>query len=110
MKGELDIKFISKWPVLKKIHQFIMCLDGDVEYRVFPIYIRYNLGDSIIAVFYFKGKFISDGQLIVGFVLKEKPKRFFVEAEDMKYKGINYYFRVNAYKEFSESLLKSLKF
>ncbi len=106
MTEELKKKIGNKWEIFNKLHQLIMSLDGKITYRIFPIYVSYYFKDNVIAVVYFRGKFISDSQLVAGFALKEKPKDSnFMDAGYMKYKGINYSLEIKNYKDISKKFI-----
>lgn len=81
-----DDNILNKLPILNKVHQKILTLNQNIEFRVFPIYIRYIKNDSIFAILYFKNKEL----LELGLNIDNKPSNDFIEAKGMGYKEIRY--------------------
>jgi len=110
MSNELKEKLGSKWPTFNKLHKLILSINPKIEYRIFPVYIRYSLRENIIAVVHFRGKFVLNNQLDVGFSFKEKPKfPGFINAKYMKYSGINYSIKITNEKGLTKKLIKIIK-
>jgi len=110
MDKELKEKIGNKWLIFNKAHKLILSISPKIEYRIFPIYIRYCLEENIIALVYFRGKFTSDNGLDIGFALKEKPKiTGLVKASHMKYLGINYSIKIDEQDEITKKLIKIIK-
>lgn len=110
MLEELKKKLSNKWSTLEKLHIFILSINPKIEYRIFPIYIRYCLGEKIVALVYFRGKFVSNNQLDVGLSLKEKPKfHGFINAKYMQYPGINYSIKITNKKGLAKNISKIIK-
>lgn len=87
----LDDDILSKLPILNKVHQKILSLNKNIEFRVFPIYIRYIKNDTIYAILYFKKKEL----LELGLNVDNKPSNEFVEAKGLGYKEIKYKVLIN---------------
>ena len=84
METNKDLEnIISKNNLVGKIHSAIMLVDKNLMFRVFPIYIRYSKNDKVIAVLFFKGKFVNLGELVLGLNLDKNPK--LNELKDAKY-------------------------
>ena len=81
-----DDNILGKLPILTKVHKRILSLDQNIEFRFFPIYIRYVKNDSIFAILYFKNKEL----LELGLNIDNKPSNEFIEAKGMGYKEIKY--------------------
>lgn len=106
---DLKNKLGEKWELFEKIHRLILSLNKGVEFRVFPIYIRYSLKEKNLALIYFKGKF-ADGGLNVGLNLEERPKvKGFTNAKYMQYPGITYSIKLKKIKEITPSVVKIIK-
>lgn len=77
---------LNKSPRLNEVHNRIISLSENVEYRIFPIYIRYVKSGEIFAVLYFKNR---EG-LNLGLNLEKKPSKIFSSGKKMAYKEIKY--------------------
>jgi len=107
---ELKKKLSNKWPIFEKLHIFILSINPKIEYRIFPIYVRYCLGEKIIVLVYFQGKFVLNNQLDVGLSLKEKPRSSnFISAKYMHYPEINYSIKITDRAELTKNLSKVIK-
>lgn len=110
MDNELEKKLGNKLEIFEKLHQFIISLNPKIEHRLSTVYVRYMLRDDIIAVVYFRGKFVSDCKLNVGFAFKEKPKNpVFKDAKYMNYPNISYSVKLKTDKDITKNLSKELK-
>lgn len=110
MLGELKAKLGKKWPIFEGLHKFIMSLNSKMRYRVFTIYITYYLEEKVIAVVYFRGKFVSDCELNIGFAFREKPNTaIFDSANYMQYPGINYGIKINSREDITGEITKTIK-
>lgn len=109
MDNELERKLGNKLEIFNKLHQFIMSLNPKIRHRLSTVYVRYMLKDEIFAVVYFRGKFVSDCKLDVGFAFKEKPQGLgFRDAKYMNYPNINYSIRLKNDKDITKNLSKKL--
>ncbi len=110
MPENLKVKLGNKWPIFEELHLFILSLNPKITYRIFTIYVTYYLGEEIIAIAFFRGKFVLDCQLDVGFALMEKPKiSNFTDAKYMKYPGINYSIKLNNRADITKEVIKTIK-
>ena len=106
----LKKKLGDKWLLFKTIHQDILSIHRNIDFRVFPIYISYYLDERMIAVVYFGGKFVTKHDLNVGLSLRKRPKsKRFVGAKYMKYPGIVYSIKLSNRANVPNILLKELK-
>ena len=96
----------SSWKLLQQLHKTILSTSKKVEYRIFPIYIRYDNGERTVALLYFKGKHIETGEVDLGLNIGSAglPKNF-DDGERMKYPGINCSIKL----DISNSLTKQLQ-
>lgn len=109
MDNELEKKLGNKFVLFNKLHQFIMSLNTKINSRISTVYVRYMLKDNIVAVVYFRGKFVSNSQLDVGFAFKEKPKgSSFKDAKYMNYPNINYSIKLKNSNDITKNLSKQL--
>lgn len=109
MDKDLEKKLGDKLVLFNKLHQFIMSLNPEINFRLSTVYVRYMLKDNIVAAVYFRGKFVSDCKLDVGFAFKEKPKGLgFKDAKYMSYPNINYSIKLNTEKDITKNLSKQL--
>ena len=93
-----------------KLHKLILSLNKQINFRVFPIYVRYSLGEKNIALIYFKGKFITGGLLDLGLNLDQRPEvKEFIEAVHMHYPGISYSIKLKNLKDITPSVIKTIK-
>ena len=89
--NDLIKKLGPKWPLFEEVHKNILAIDPKITYRVPTIYVGYYLEDEVVAVVFFRGKFVLDCELSVGFSLKKPPEDpNFFNAKFMQYPGINY--------------------
>ncbi|MBU2082372.1 hypothetical protein KKH14_03045 [Patescibacteria group bacterium] len=110
MNNDLKAKLGDKWLVFNKLHQFILSLSPEMECRLCTVYVRYMLGNNIIAVVYFRGKFVSSCQLDVGFAFKGKPKNHsFINAKYMNYPNINYSIKLKNSNDITKKLTDIIK-
>ena len=110
MNKVLEKKLGDKWIIFNKLHQFIISLSSKIEYRLCTIYVRYMLEDNVIAVVYFNGKFVSKGELDIGFAFNEKPKDSnFINAKYMNYPNINYSIKLKNIDDITKKLVKTVK-
>jgi len=117
--ADLKEKLGDKWSTFDKLHRIILSVKRGIEYRIFPIYVSYFLGDNMVAVAYYRGKFRSDGKrggkldsklLDAGFALKKKPKiSGFVSAKHMKYPGITYSIKLGSPNDITKEFVQALK-
>lgn len=98
-------KKLEKIEMLTEVHERIIHLGNKIDFRIFPIYIRYAKQDDILAVLYFKNK---NKIIELGINLKNKPSNEFQGAEEMGYKGINYKVFINQ-KTNLDKLFTSIK-
>jgi hypothetical protein len=76
--------------LLHELHNALLSTAKNVEYRIFPIYIRYADVDKNIALLYYKGKHLKPGELELGLNIGEiKRPKGFDSGKRMKYPGIN---------------------
>ncbi|MBI2673750.1 MAG: hypothetical protein HYX23_00510 [Candidatus Zambryskibacteria bacterium] len=109
MDNELEKKLGDKLVIFNQLHKFIMSLNPKINFRLSTVYVRYMLKDDIVTVVYFRGKFVSDCKLNVGFAFKEKPKGLgFRDAKYMSYPNINYSIRLKTDKDVTKNLSKQL--
>lgn len=81
----------SNWEILQKTHNAILFLNKNVKFRIFPIYIQYVLDEKLIAILYYKGKFVNSDEIDLGLCLNLPPAlKELGNAEHMKYANINY--------------------
>ena len=79
------------WEILQKTHHAILSLDKNIKFRIFPIYIQYSKGERLIAVLYYRGKFVNSDEVDLGLNLNHPPKlKELKDASYMKYANINY--------------------
>lgn len=81
---------LSTSGTLRKIHQAVMRCSKDVMPVAFPIYIKYFKNDKVIAILYFKGKFVDLQGFVLGVNTKKQPSFGFSEASYMKDPSITY--------------------
>ena len=87
---QLD-KLTEKSELLKQLHEAVLSAHPKIEFRLFPIYIVYSLGEQSVALIYYKGKMIKGRGLYIGLHLNEPPKnKKFVSAAGIKYPGITH--------------------
>jgi len=109
--NELDtLSNKNNFGLVEALHKLLVSLSKDVEFRVFPIYIRYTIGDRIIAVLYFSGKTIESDQVEIGLNTgsTKKPDGF-SGGEHMKYPGINCSIKVGGPKPLKKELFNIVK-
>jgi len=107
---DLKIKLGDKWPIFEEMHRFILSLNPKIKFYVPTIYVVYCLEDKPIAVAYFKGKFVSECQIDIGFALKERPKiPNFTDAQYMQHSGINYSIQLNSRNNITKKITKIIK-
>jgi len=102
----------KRWELFKKIHKTFLSFADDVNFRIFPIYIVYSMGDRVFSVIYYKGKLIDQGynNLIVSLALSATPKlKLFIKAAEIKYLGINYYINLKFTDKFDNKLISVIK-
>lgn len=110
MNNDLEKKLGDKWLIFNKLHQFIMALSPKIEYRLCTVYVRYMLEDNVVAIVYFHGKFVSKGELDIGFAFNEKPKYSnFINAKYMNYPNINYSIKLKNIDDIVKKLIKTIK-
>ena len=110
MNDELEKKLNSRFEIFKKIHEIILSLNPEIKHRLSTVYVRYMLGDKIIAVIYFRGKFVSECRLNGGFSFKEKSTfPDFKDGKFMNYPGINYSLEIKSDKDITSKLVAQLK-
>ena len=96
----------SNKKLLSEVHKKILSLGRNVNFRVFPIYIRYTKGKNIIAVLYYNKKnFLDLGLNISKNVIDSKFKK----AGYMHYPDINYSIDINKISDLSNKVINSLK-
>lgn len=71
---------------LNLIHNGVMGLSAQLNYRIFPIYIRYLKGENMFALLYFTNKEYFE----LGFASNKNALNQFDDASWMKYPGIKY--------------------
>ena len=102
-------KLGDKWELFRKLHKLILSLNRGIEFRIFPIYIRYSFREKNIALIYFKGKSVGSG-LDVGLNLKGCPKiKGFVNANYMHYPGITYSVKFKKLRDITPGIVKVIK-
>lgn len=100
------IQDLNNRKLLLQVHKKILSAGKDVEYRVFPIYIRYTKGDSNIAILYYeKSNFLDLGLNINKDAINSK----FKDAVYMKYPDINYSIKINKIKDLDNKVINFLK-
>jgi len=110
IEADLKNKLGDKWELFKKIHKLILSLNKEVDFRVFPIYIRYSLREKNIALIYFKGKFVANGNLDFGLNLEKYSKvKGFVRAKHMKYPGITHSVKLKKLEGITSDIIKAIK-
>lgn len=90
---ETEIIFgkIDNCKIAEKVHSSIISSDKTIDYRIFPIYVRYSREDKVVAILYFKGKFVNPKEVVLGLNLEEKPKLLgFKDAKYMKDSNMTY--------------------
>ena len=111
METNKDLEnIISTDNLVGKIHSVIMLADKNLMFRVFPIYIRYSKNDKVIAILYFKGKFVNSGELVLGLNLDKNPKlKELKDAKYMKDSNITYNYSIkNSYEKKTKDILAKL--
>ncbi len=107
---DLKNKLGDRWEIFKKLHKLILSLNKDVDFHVFPIYIRYSLGEKNIVLIYFRGKFVADGGFNIGLNLDKHSKiKRFVKAKYMKYPGITYSVKIKKLGDITPDVVKAIK-
>lgn len=107
---QLKKKIGAKWAMFEKLHKIILSANSNVEYRVFPIYVGYYLGDRNIAILYFRGKFVSNDELDIGLGLDKNPKNSrFIDAKYMHYASVNYSIKIKNAKEITKKFISIIK-
>lgn len=78
--------------MFQKIHKLILYTGGGLSFHVFPLYITYFCGDKVVALLYFRGKFVDADTLVLGLNLESKPSKDlgFKDDKHMKHPNINY--------------------
>ena len=104
-------KLGNRYQIFKKLHDLILFSSEGVEFRIFPIYIAYFFKDKNVALIYYAGKLVRDGELDLGLNLKENPtdKRF-IKADYMHYPGITHSIKIRRLKDIDLTLAKIIKF
>ena len=107
---QLKKKVGAKWALFEKLHKIILSTNPNIEYRIFPIYVSYCLGDRNIAIVYFRGKFVSNNELDIGLGLDKKPNNSrFTDAKYMHYTGVNYSIKLKDEKEITKKLISIIE-
>jgi len=89
----------SCWELLKQLHDALLATRKDVVCRVFPIYIRYDDDEKTVALLYFRGKKLEEGEIELGLNIgNAKPPKGFNNGKEMKYVGINCSIKLDATK------------
>lgn len=110
MMENFKSKLGKKWKLFSEVHRLILSINSDIEFRLFPIYVSYYLGDSVVAVIYFRGKHASGSQLDIGLALEKKPSILnFISAKYMKYPRISYSIKVNDPNDMTKNFTRVLK-
>lgn len=92
--------------LLSWVHKKILSAGKNVNFVIFPIYIRYTKGENIIAVLYYNKKnFLDLGLNVNKSVIDAKFRR----ATYMKYPGINYSIQVGSVNDLSPKVVNFLK-
>jgi hypothetical protein len=99
----------SSWKLLQQIHKAILSTSKDIEYRIFPIYIRYDDGERNVALLYYKGKHMESGEFDLGLNIgtTRRPKGF-DNGEHMKYPGINCSIKLSVSSSLTKQLLDAI--
>lgn len=110
INADLEKKLGDKEKLFRKLHKLILSLNSKIEFRVFPIYITYNLGEKNIAIIYFKGKFVANGSFDLGLNLEKHSKvKGFVRAKHMKYPGITHSVKLRKLRDITPNIIKIIK-
>lgn len=94
--------------LLQKVHHNIVNSDKNIDFKIFPIYIKYYINLRPVAIIYFKGKFVEKGALDLGINLDSIPAiDGFREAGYMKDVKINFSITINDLN-YSDALVKTI--
>jgi len=103
-------KSSSNWKLLQQLHRTILATSKNVEYRIFPIYIRYANDDKNIALLYFKGKHLRSDEIELGLNIGDaKNPTDFDNGKHMKYPGINCSIKLDASSKLTKKLIDTIK-
>lgn len=116
---EIDFRSLagekSNLELLRQLHDAIMRTNKNIEYRIFPIYVRYDRGDGIVAVLRFKVNFkkinkTEPGELELGLNIGDiKLPKGFENGESLKYPDINCSIKLNTSSRLTKQLLDAIK-
>lgn len=119
MGTEIDFRSLagekSNLELLQQLHTAILRTNKNIEYRIFPIYVRYDNGDKTIAVLRFKVNFkkiniTEPGELELGLNIGDtKLPKGFDTGESLKYPGINCSIKLNTSSHLTKKLLDAIK-
>ncbi|MDO8451309.1 MAG: hypothetical protein Q7S76_00385 [bacterium] len=100
----------SCWELLQELHNAILSTSKAVEYRIFPIYIRYEDGERTIALIFFRGKrLVESGGVELGLnVGNAKLPKGFDDGKQMKYPEINCGIKLAASTKLTKQLLDAI--
>lgn len=105
----------SNLELLQQLHDAIIRANKNIEYRIFPIYVRYDRGDDIVAVLRFKVNFkkinkTEPGELEFGLNIGDtKLPKGFENGESLKYPDINCSIKLNTSSRLTKQLLDAIK-
>lgn len=100
----------SNWKLLQQLHEEILKTSKDIEYRIFPIYIRYADSNKNIALLYFRGNDLEPDEIELGLNIgNAKCPDCFNSGKHMRYPGINCSIKLSASNRMTKKLLNVLK-
>jgi len=62
----------KNWKLFYKVHKLIMASSKEIAPRLFPIYVKYSLGDDVLAIIFFKGIYAKGESIDLGLNIKSK--------------------------------------
>src|SRR3989344_7754482 len=100
----------GKFELLQDLHNAILSVHPKIQYRIFPLYIVYSLGEKNVALIYYRGKIVKDGGLYIGLNLDNPPKnKRFVTASAIKYPGIIYGTKLQNMSKITPSIIETIR-
>ncbi len=87
------IKIDKDLTLFKLVHKTVCSLGKNIQFAIFPIYVRYTIKDKVVAILYFNKKNFLDLGLNIH---KNLTTKQFVNADYMKYPGITYSIKINS--------------
>jgi len=115
MAANVAIQSLSSrpnWPLIEKTHNKILKTFKNAKPLIFPIYIKYIVGDEVVAILYYRGSSsqsnsansiqLQSNEVDVGFNVPKLPSKRYRDAAYMRDKNINYSVKINSEADIKE--------